>query len=102
MQNADTAMYHAKARGRNNYQFFSTQMNARALERLKLANELGHALQRHQFVLHYQPRADLRTGRLIGVEALLRWEHPEQGLLARTPAPTDHTSFTSTEDAADG
>lgn len=82
MQNADTAMYHAKQSGRNNYQFFSSQMNARALERLRLETELRQALPRRQFVLHYQPRADLRTGRLIGVEALLRWRHPEQGLLA--------------------
>lgn len=82
MQNADTAMYHAKERGRNNYQFFSNEMNARALERLKLENELRHALQRQQFVLHYQPRADMRSGRLVGVEALLRWRHPDFGLLA--------------------
>lgn len=82
MQNADTAMYHAKERGRNNYQFFSNEMNARALEHLKLENELRHALQRQQFVLHYQPRADMRSGRLVGVEALLRWRHPELGLLS--------------------
>lgn len=82
MQNADTAMYHAKERGRNNYQFFSNEMNARALERLRLENELRHALQRHQFVLHYQPRADMRSGRLVGVEALLRWRHPDLGLLS--------------------
>ncbi|HZP86766.1 MAG TPA: EAL domain-containing protein [Burkholderiales bacterium] len=81
MQNADTAMYHAKERGRNNYQFFSTAMNARAVERQTLEMELRQALQRRQFVLHYQPRLNLRNGELVGLEVLLRWQHPQRGLL---------------------
>ncbi|WP_233270201.1 bifunctional diguanylate cyclase/phosphodiesterase [Stutzerimonas stutzeri] len=81
MKNADTAMYHAKERGKNNFQFYQAEMNASALERLELESDLRHALEQQQFVLHYQPQflADGRT--LTGVEALLRWQHPGRGLV---------------------
>jgi diguanylate cyclase (GGDEF)-like protein/PAS domain S-box-containing protein len=82
MKNADTAMYHAKGRGKNNFQFYQIRMNATALERLELESDLRHALQQGQFLLHYQPQfAGLGT-RLTGAEALLRWQHPERGLIA--------------------
>jgi diguanylate cyclase (GGDEF)-like protein/PAS domain S-box-containing protein len=81
MKNADMAMYHTKERGRNHYQFFSREMGARADERLKLSNTLRQALEHEEFVLHYQPYFDLASGRLTGMEALMRWNHPELGLL---------------------
>ena len=81
MKNADTAMYHAKEQGRNNFQFFSQEMNLRAVERHRLETELRLALDQGQFVLHYQPQADIRNGRLIGMEALIRWQHPQRGLV---------------------
>lgn len=81
MKNADTAMYHAKERGKNNFQFYQADMNARALERLELESDLRHALEQRQFVLHYQPQflADGLT--LAGVETLLRWQHPVRDLV---------------------
>ncbi len=82
LKNADTAMYRAKDLGRNNYQFYSADMSARAFERLTLENSLRHALEREQFVLYYQPQIDVRSGKIIGAEALLRWKHPEFGLVA--------------------
>ena len=81
MKNADVAMYYAKERGRNNYQFFSAEMNARAQERLSVENYLRLALRRNELVLHYQPRMSLASGELVGVEALIRWQHPRRGLL---------------------
>jgi diguanylate cyclase (GGDEF)-like protein/PAS domain S-box-containing protein len=81
MKNADTAMYHAKERGRNNFQFFSPEMNVRAVERHQLETEMRRALELDQFVLHYQPQADMHTGTLVGMEALIRWQHPERGLV---------------------
>ena len=81
MKNADLAMYRAKERGRDTYQFFSDDMNTRAMARLILENELRVALRRDQFALHYQPKVQLDTGRIVGLEALLRWHHPERGLL---------------------
>lgn len=81
LRNADAAMYRAKEYGRNNYQFYTPEMNVRARERLLLENALRRALLREEFVLHYQPRVDLRSGRVIGAEALLRWRHPELGLV---------------------
>ena len=81
MKNADTAMYHAKEHGRNNFQFFSPEMNTRAVERHQLETEMRRALEGNQFVLHYQPQADIATGRLVGMEALIRWQHPERGLV---------------------
>ncbi len=81
MKNADVAMYYAKEKGRNNYQFFSADMNARAQERLSVENYLRLALRRNELVLHYQPRMKVATGELVGVEALIRWQHPRRGLL---------------------
>jgi len=82
MKNADTAMYHAKEKGRNNYQFFSPEMNTRAVERHTLETALRQAIERQQFKLYYQPLIDMHSGKVIGVEALLRWDHPQRGLLA--------------------
>ena len=78
---ADTAMYHAKEGGRNNYQFFERDMNARAVERQWIEAGLHRALARREFVLHYQPKIDLETGAMTGAEALIRWVHPERGLM---------------------
>jgi diguanylate cyclase (GGDEF)-like protein/PAS domain S-box-containing protein len=82
MKNADTAMYHAKERGRNNYQFFSPEMNVRAVERHTLETALRAALDRQEFALYYQPLVDMRSGKIVGVEALLRWQHPQRGVLS--------------------
>src|ERR1700722_220588 len=81
LKNADVAMYHAKAAGRNNYQFFKAEMNFHAAERQSLENGLRHALEREEFVLYYQPKVDLETGAIIAAEALVRWRHPERGLV---------------------
>jgi diguanylate cyclase (GGDEF)-like protein/PAS domain S-box-containing protein len=78
---ADTAMYQAKDGGRNTYQFFEPHMNARAVERQAIEAGLHRALARSEFVLHYQPTIDLDTGAMTGVEALIRWAHPERGLV---------------------
>lgn len=80
LKNADAALYHAKDSGRNNYQFYNPRMNAAAFERLTLARSIRHALERDEFVLHYQPQVTPRDGRIVGVEALLRWKHPDLGL----------------------
>lgn len=84
LRNADVAMYRAKDLGRNNYQFFSNEMSARAFERLSLENSLRHALKRQEFFLLYQPQVDLSSGTIIGVEALLRWQHPDLGIIMPT------------------
>lgn len=81
IKNADTAMYHAKQSGRNNFQFFSGEMNERIVERTSFENGLRRALDEQQFELVFQPELDIRSGALIGVEALIRWRHPELGLL---------------------
>lgn len=81
VRNADTAMYYAKANGRNNYQFFAEPMNAAANRRLHLESELWDALAGNQLLLHYQPQVDLVSGRIVGVEALVRWQHPERGMV---------------------
>ncbi|MBS1158643.1 MAG: hypothetical protein H6R15_1062 [Proteobacteria bacterium] len=81
MKNADAAMYHAKAAGRNNFQFFDARMNDAALERLKIEHSLRQALAREEFCVHYQPIIDLPSGRVSGVEALVRWQHPEMGMV---------------------
>jgi diguanylate cyclase (GGDEF)-like protein/PAS domain S-box-containing protein len=81
MRNADTAMYYAKQMGRNNYQFFTQAMTEAAQHRLVIENDLRHALERGEFTLHYQPQLDLRSGRIIGFEALVRWRHPQRGLV---------------------
>lgn len=80
-KNADTAMYHAKEMGKNNFQFFTPEMNANIFEQLSLESGLRHALEREEFVLHYQPRVELKSGRIAGMEALVRWSHPELGML---------------------
>jgi diguanylate cyclase (GGDEF)-like protein/PAS domain S-box-containing protein len=82
LKNSDTAMYHAKEQGRNNFQYYSNAMNAAANERLILEGEVRHATERHEFVVYYQPQIDLGSRRLIGAEALIRWQHPQRGLLA--------------------
>jgi len=81
INHADTAMYHAKEAGRNNYQFFKREMNIRATERQFIEASLRVALERNEFSLHYQPKIDLSTGAITGVEALLRWKHPERGFI---------------------
>ncbi|WP_054774186.1 EAL domain-containing protein, partial [Methylogaea oryzae] len=79
LRNADAAMYTAKQDGRNSYVFFTPSMNAGALERLSMETSLRRALEREEFRLHYQPKVDADSGRVLGLEALLRWEHPELG-----------------------
>lgn len=81
MKKADTAMYHAKALGRNNVQFYTAGMEEATRERIRLAHELRTGLELEQFELHYQPQIESRTGRCVGVEALVRWRHPERGLV---------------------
>ncbi|WP_374327810.1 putative bifunctional diguanylate cyclase/phosphodiesterase [Azonexus sp.] len=82
MKNADAAMYHAKAAGRNNFQFFDARMNEAAIERLNIEHALHQALEREEFVLHYQPVIDLQSGKVSSVEALIRWQHPERGMVS--------------------
>jgi diguanylate cyclase (GGDEF)-like protein/PAS domain S-box-containing protein len=81
IKNADTAMYHAKENGRNNFQFFTADMNLKAVERQSLEGGLRRALGREEFLLHYQPKVNLDTGEITGVEALIRWQQPERGLV---------------------
>jgi diguanylate cyclase (GGDEF)-like protein/PAS domain S-box-containing protein len=81
LRHADLAMYHAKESGRSSYQFFRPDMSARAIERQSIEHELRDALDRQEFVLHYQPEIDLESGSTIGAEALIRWQHPTRGLL---------------------
>ncbi|HYE34207.1 sensor domain-containing phosphodiesterase [Methylocaldum sp.] len=82
VKHADTAMYHAKEQGRNTYQFFTGEMNSTVLERLTIESGLRQALERGEFLLEYQPQYDVRTHQLVGVEALIRWQHPEWGRVA--------------------
>ena len=82
LKNSDTAMYRAKYDGRNTFRFFTAKMNAEALESVKLENQLRHAVDRGEFVLHYQPIIDLESGRVAGAEALLRWNHPVDGIVS--------------------
>jgi diguanylate cyclase (GGDEF)-like protein/PAS domain S-box-containing protein len=81
IKNADTAMYHAKERGRNSYQFFKSEMNARAVERQSIEADLRRAIDRNEFVLHYQPKINLSSGEVTGAEALIRWTHPTKGMI---------------------
>lgn len=82
LQSADAAMHHAKEHGRNCYQFYMNSMNTKASERLSLGNSLYRALERNEFELHYQPRVDIRKGMVVGAEALVRWWHPERGMVS--------------------
>jgi len=75
-------MYRAKEAGRNNYQFFTSEMNAHALKVMHMERDLRHAIERGEFRLHYQPKVSCATGRIVGFEALLRWEHPQRGLVS--------------------
>jgi diguanylate cyclase (GGDEF)-like protein/PAS domain S-box-containing protein len=81
LKHAGIAMYRAKEIGRNNFQFYTAAMNEKALERLRIEGDLRNALERDEFVLHYQPQVDLHTGRIVGMEALLRWKHPVFGMV---------------------
>ena len=81
LKNADAAMYYAKEHGKNHYQYYKESMNAAALERLTLENELRRALEREELFLHYQPQVNVRTGAITGVEALVRWQHPARGVV---------------------
>lgn len=82
LKNADTALYSAKERGRNNYQLYTSTMNSQASELLTLENNLHHALEREEFVVYYQPQVNINTWKITGMEALLRWQHPKLGLLS--------------------
>jgi len=84
LKNADSAMYRAKELGRDTYQYYKPEMTADALEIMKLENGLRGALERNEFVLHYQPKISVATRQIVGAEALIRWQHPERGLLAPT------------------
>jgi diguanylate cyclase (GGDEF)-like protein len=81
LQNADSAMYHAKERGKRHFQFYATEMNQKAQERLALTNDLHYALERNELSLHYQPQLNLKSGEITGVEALIRWQHPQLGAI---------------------
>ena len=81
VKQSDAAMYHAKKQGRNNFQFYNTKMDAAVFERMRIENNLRYALEKNELAIHYQPQIDIQTGQLIGAEALIRWQHPEMGLI---------------------
>lgn len=81
IKNADMAMYHAKDKGKNAYSYYQESMNVAAFERLNMQNELRQALSNKEFILHYQPQVDMQSGKIVSVEALIRWQHPEKGLV---------------------
>ncbi|MCC6533899.1 MAG: EAL domain-containing protein [Burkholderiales bacterium] len=82
LKNADSAMYHAKDHGKDDYQYFSPSMNASALRKLTLESQLRKATERGELLLHYQPKVEIGTHRIAGIEALIRWQHPELGMIA--------------------
>lgn len=82
IKHADTAMYHAKEQGRNNYQFFTDDLNSSVSERLSLENDMRKALERNEFLVYYQPQVNLSNGNIIGMEALVRWNHPVKGIIS--------------------
>jgi diguanylate cyclase (GGDEF)-like protein/PAS domain S-box-containing protein len=82
LKNADAAMFRAKEQGRNNFQFYTREMNARSLARMIMGKHLRHALEQGELALHYQPQVDLANGRINGMEALLRWRNPELGMVS--------------------
>ena len=81
LKHADIAMYKAKEGGKDNYQFYTEGMNATAVNFLLLENDLRRAIELEQLTLYYQPQIDLQSGSLLGVEALVRWQHPDRGLI---------------------
>lgn len=81
LQYADAALYHAKSKGRHNFRFYSRELTEQASERLCLESELRRAIDQGELALHYQPKFDLATGRLVGAEALMRWQHPQRGMV---------------------
>nr|WP_257962385.1 EAL domain-containing protein [Bacillus sp. UMB0893] len=82
IKNADIAMYDAKERGKNNYQFYNTSITNRMMTKIEMENELRQAIERNQLVLYYQRQVNLKTGRVIGTEALIRWNHPTLGFVS--------------------
>ncbi|MEH7304810.1 sensor domain-containing protein [Neobacillus drentensis] len=81
IKNSDTAMYQAKERGKNNFQFYSSNLNGISIRKMELENGLRKALEKNQLMLHYQPQISLQTAEIVGIEALIRWQHPEHGLI---------------------
>ncbi|HEY2421673.1 MAG TPA: GGDEF domain-containing phosphodiesterase, partial [Neobacillus sp.] len=82
IKHADTAMYQAKERGKNNFRFYSSNLNGLSIRKMELENGMRKALEQNQFFLHYQPQIDLTTNEIVGIEALIRWQHPEHGLIS--------------------
>jgi diguanylate cyclase (GGDEF)-like protein/PAS domain S-box-containing protein len=82
VKNADAAMYYAKEEGRNNYQFYNSTINDNAMERIRMQGNLRKALKQNEFIVYYQPQVDLRSGKIVGAEALARWQHPDYGLVS--------------------
>ncbi|MFC5511249.1 EAL domain-containing protein [Massilia jejuensis] len=81
IEHADIAMYRAKKLGRNNFQFYTPAMNEESLERVRIESALRNAVERDEFVLYYQPQIDIKSGKIVGMEALIRWQHPELGMV---------------------
>jgi diguanylate cyclase (GGDEF)-like protein len=81
LKNSDTAMYRAKEKGRNTFEFYTSEMSTQAMKRLELEDSLRNAINNEEFVVYYQPKFDLKTRKLVGMEALVRWDHPESGII---------------------